>query len=335
MRIEGIRVAVTGGAGFIGSHLVSELLGRGNEVTVIDDFSTGTRQNILDAAHGRPVHIRDADVRDEGALKRAFEGQDIVFHLATHCVRRSLSDPSTNHAVNATGTLNALVAARAEKVRRFVYCSSSEVFGHSDAASKGALLEDDLKRPTTLYGASKLAGEHYTLAFHQTYGLESTVLRPFNAYGPRSHLLGAYGEVIPRFSVRIRAGLPPVVFGDGSQTRDFTFVTDTARALVEGAEKDALLGTTTHLAHGKEVSIHALAEMLLGLLGKTGLGIEHAPARPGDLPRLGASVEKARTHDIVLSIGIEEGLKKYLAWQETQTWDYHLLAHQLKTENWK
>src|SRR5262249_33321733 len=146
-------------------------------------------------------------------------------HLATNCVRLSLVDPLTNHEVNATGTLNTLLAASKQKVSKYVYCSSSEVYGDIAGRTHGHVLSEySAKLPTTVYGASKLVGEHYTLAFHQTHGLPSMIVRPFNTYGPRSHVAGPYGEVIPRFTMMIRAGKQPTIFGDGKQTRDFTYV---------------------------------------------------------------------------------------------------------------
>jgi len=174
MRLENMKIAVTGGAGFIGSHLVDQLVDRKNHVVVFDDLSTGSLKNLEKHQGGATVTVIKDDVRDLAALEQALAGVDIVFHLATNCVRVSLMDPVVNHHVNATGTLNTLIAAKKNGVRRFVYCSSSEVYGNtvnnpSLRTDNGLLAEDSPKLPTTVYGASKLVGEHYTLAFHQTH----------------------------------------------------------------------------------------------------------------------------------------------------------------------
>ncbi len=328
MRMQNLKVAVTGGAGFIGSHL-SDQLAVNNSVVVIDNFATGKKENL---ASSPQIKILEGDVRDTQTLEKAFEGIDVVFHLATHCVRLSLSDPRTNHEVNATGTLNALMAAQKNKVSRFVYCSSSEVYGNTQS---GLLSEDSPKIPTTVYGASKLVGEYYALAFHQTYGLNAMVVRPFNTYGPRSHLFGPYGEVIPRFTMMMRGGEAPVIFGDGKQTRDFTYVEDTARGLIAAGECDGLLGESVNLAHGKEVTVLDLAQTLSR--------IQNIPCqpkfiedRPGDIRRLGANVAKAQ--EIVrftAEVSIEEGLKRYLKWLDTFHYNYKDLVKRLKEKNWE
>jgi len=332
MKINGLKIVVTGGAGFIGSHLVEKLL-NGNtgtkQVTVFDNFSTGKRENLPKNPN---LHIINGDVRNIDSLKTAFRGADLVFHLATHCVRLSLMDPATNHEVNATGTLNTLIAAKETGVKRYLYCSSSEVYGNTQDES--LLNEKSEKNPSTIYGSSKLVGELYALAYHQTHGLPAMVVRPFNAYGPRSHLFGPYGEVIPRFAILAQAGRPPVVFGDGKQTRDFTYVEDTAAALIACAGRDELLGDCINIAHGAEVSVLELASTLCELTGSK-VTPKHIDDRPGDIRRLGADTQKSRS---ILGnyapTAIREGLKHYLGWLNGQKLDYEKLASKLTEKNW-
>lgn len=334
MRMEGLRVLVTGGAGFIGSHVVDHLMERGCSVTVLDDFSTGKRENL--AHHGGKVSVIEADVRSLESLVKASCGVDVVFHLAVRCVRLSLTDPITNHEVNATGTLNALVAASKNQVKRFVYCSSSEVFGSAQGEEGGVLSEDSEMRPTTVYGGSKLAGELYSRAFARTHGLETVIVRPFNAYGPRSQFSGPYGEVIPRFAVMIRAGREPVIFGDGGQTRDFTYVEETAAALVAAGMKDELVGDSVNVARGEEVSVKRLAETLCRLHGRP-CSPRFAGDRPGDIRRLGADVAKCRRllGGAAPSMSLEDGVRRYLQWLDGRELDYAAVASQLTDENWK
>jgi UDP-glucose 4-epimerase len=307
------RVLVTGGAGFIGSHLVDALLATGEQVTVLDDFSTGAAENLAEAEATGRLLIRRGSILDPAAVTAAMAGCSRVFHLAVQCVRRSLGNPGESHEVNATGTLRVLEAARACGVRRFVYCSSSEVYGNT---SDGLLREDTTQcRPVTVYGAAKLAGELYTEAYRQTYGLETIIVRPFNAYGPRAPELGTRAEVIPRFLIRALNGLPPVIFGDGSNGRDFTYVTELAHGLLRAGATDTPAGTAVNIAFGQVISVREVAETLLRAVGRNDLSVvSHAP-RPGDVHRLHADNRRAR--DLLgyqPAIPFEDGIRLYVAW---------------------
>jgi UDP-glucose 4-epimerase len=306
---RGRRVLVTGGAGFIGSHLVDALVARGALVRVLDDFSSGRRENLAQA-EGQ-VGIVEGDVGDEHALDAAVAGVELVLHLATRCVRLSLSDPEGVHRVNSEGTLRVLMAARRHRVERVVYVSSSEVYG---TAVRAPMAEDHPLAPTTIYGATKLAGELYAQAATRSFGLPTLVVRPFNTYGPRAHFTGVYGEVIPRFTVRLLNGRRPVIFGDGRQTRDFTYVSDTVRGILAAAAMPEAGGQVVNIARGEEVTVRRLAELLARAIDPT-LAPEFTEARPGDVHRHWADVTRARTVlGFGAEVGIEVGLARYLDW---------------------
>jgi UDP-glucose 4-epimerase len=306
------RVLVTGGAGFIGSHLVDLLLAAGDAVTVLDDFSTGSADNLTEAAATGRLRLVQGSILDSGAVASAIEQCDRVFHLAVQCVRRSLGAPIANHEVNATGTLHVLEAARATGVKRFVYCSSSEVYG---SVSTGLLDEDTLCRPVTVYGAAKLAGELYADAYYQTYGLPTVIVRPFNAYGPRAHEQGDLAEVIPRFIIRCLNGLPPIIFGDGSNGRDFTYVTEVARGLALAGQSDTLVGSRVNIAFGQMISIQQVASEIVQALGRNDLSIDHIAGRPGDVHVLSADTARARTLlGYRAEIEFKQGVRRYIDW---------------------
>jgi UDP-glucose 4-epimerase len=288
---EGSRALVTGGAGFIGSHLVDRLLRAGCRVAVLDNFRNGTMANLADAERSGRLEVIRGDIADAGTCSAAMAGVEAVFHLACLGVRHSLHDPVENHQVNALGSLNLLQAARKAGIRRFLYVSSSEVYG---AALTFPLTEQTATWPTTVYGASKLAGEHYAAAYHRCYGLPVVRVRPFNNYGPRAHFEGDSGEVIPRFILRALAGEPPVIFGDGSHTRDFLHVRDCAEALVAIAECDALVGDIVNLGYGEEIRIDELARLVLEAVGRPDLQPVFGSERPGDVPRLWVDPAKLR-----------------------------------------
>lgn len=275
---------VTGGAGFIGSHLTDFLTAKGCRVTVLDNFRNGKRENLAEAAKTGLLRVIEGDITNAEACREAMgDGCDAVFHLACLGVRHSLHSPKENHQVNASGTLELLEAARKTGIGRFIYMSTSEVYG---AALAFPLTEQATTWPTTVYGASKLAGEHYSAAYHGCFGLPVIRVRPFNNYGDRAHFHGDTGEVIPRFILRALAGEPPVIFGDGRNTRDFLYVNDCAEGLVTIAECDSLAGDIVNLGYGEETSICDLAGLILEAVGRTDLTPLHDSIRPGDVPRL-------------------------------------------------
>lgn len=323
------KALVTGGAGFIGSALARLLVGSFDGVTVLDDLSSGTPDNI----EGVDVEFQEGSILDEELVERLVAGVDIVFHLACKGVRHSIHDPRENHEVNATGTLVMLEASRQAGVRRFVYTSTSEVYG---TATRAPMDEDHPAYPHTVYGGGKLAGEAYTRAYHRTYGVETVVIRPFNAYGPRSHHEGDSGEVIPKFLVRAMNGLRPVIFGDGSQTRDFTYVDDTAAGIALAGESQAVVGETVNLGSGSEVRIDDLAMAMLKAVGREDLEPMHADPRPGDVLRLIADSTRARRlMGWEPTIGLPEGIRSLLDWHADRGTDWPLSLSQDRERNWE
>lgn len=331
MKLEGRRILVTGAAGFIGSHL-SDRLAAANELLLVDDFSVGSREN-LEAVAVRPgVRVVEADIGDRERMRELVAGVDVVFHLAISCLRSSLNHPVLSHDVNAGGTLSVCMAALEHGVERLVYVSSSEVYGSAETVPMD---ESHPCNPMTVYGASKLAGELYALAYSRTYGLPVSVVRPFNTYGPREPWSGLRAEVIPRFFLLLESGRAPVIYGDGSQTRDFIFVADTVEGLVRAGECDALVGDVANLAHGQEVSIRRVAELLAELCGREDLQPVHAEARPGDVDRHYAATGKARDlFGFEAPIGIEEGLRRTVAWFRQQGIAARAEAAQADAPNW-
>ena len=312
-----MRFLVTGGGGFIGSHLVDRIIGDGHDVVVLDNFASGKKSNLEAAAATGKMRLVEGTILDNDDLNDAMQKVDVVLHLAVECVRKSIGDPVGNHHANATGTLMTLEAARRHKVSRFIYCSSSEVYGNS---SGGALSEDTtVCQPTTVYGASKLVGELYAQAYLRTYGMETAVVRPFNAFGPREHDQGVLAEVIPRFVIRVLNGKAPIVFGDGSNGRDFTYVTDTAEGLYRAALSDTVVGQTINLGWGRMVSVKDVGEEILRQCGRNDLTLEHVAERPGDIHSLIARTEKAADLlDFRPQVDFAAGVHNYVQWFKKQ-----------------
>jgi UDP-glucose 4-epimerase len=332
MSFSGARVLVTGGAGFIGSHLVDRLLQLEAEVVVVDDFSTGHEQNLLGHTGNDRLRIERGDVLDEPLLMRLTQGADYVFHLATRSVRMSLKRPTIVHEVNTTGTLNALKAAATAKVRRFVYCSSSEVYGTAGIVPQP---EEYNFQPETIYGASKLTGEYYAQVFHRAKWLETVVARPHNNYGPREHYRGSAGEVIPRFILWCLAGEPPVIYGDGHQTRDFTFVLETADILATLALHERAAGEVFNICRGQEVSVIGLAEKICRLTGAL-LKPRFLPGRPSDVLRLWGDASKLqRRIGRKPDLSIDEGLVPTIEWFRNHVPLNADVLKSLSPQNWE
>lgn len=332
MELRRKRVVVTGGAGFIGSHLVDVLVAHKNEVVVIDDFSSGSEANLRHHEGNKLLEVARADVRDFPAMEQLLDKADCVFHLATRNVRLSLRHPTVVHDVNVTGTLNVLKAAAAAGVSRFLYCSSSEVNGTADVVP---MPEEYHYRPETIYGASKLAGEYYTQVFHRAGWLKTVIARPHNNYGPREHYEGLKGEVIPRFILWAFGGHSPIIFGDGKQTRDFTYVEETATFLVRLLEADQALGETFNVCRGEEVSISEIARLICEVAGAKVVP-EYRSSRPSDVLRLYGDPSKLR---FVLgnspSMSIREGLERTVEWFRHNVPVTEKLIASLRSENWE
>lgn len=301
---------VTGGAGFIGSHLVHLLASSGYAIRVFDDLSTGVRANLSAIPS---AEIIEGSVTDVASIERAASGCDIVFHLAALAsVTKSVEDPAASHAVCATGTLNVLHAARKGGVKRVVYAGSASAYGGaSDPAGQG---EETPLVALSPYAAAKLAGEYYCQAFAHTYGLETVRLRFFNVFGPRQRADSPYSGVIAIFAAALSAGRAPTVNGDGLQSRDFVYVSDVANALLKAASVPGVSGGVYNVGTGNSVTLLDLIDTLNRILG-TSITAAHGPARIGDIRHSRARIERI-TADLGYSptIAFEEGLRRTLEW---------------------
>lgn len=281
---------VTGGAGFIGSHLVEHLVNApgGHRVTVLDNFSTGKRENL--APWLDRIRVVEGSVTDPNACREAIAGADFVLHQAAlPSVPRSLRDPLASHEANATGTLNVLIAARDAKVRRVVYAASSSAYGNTAELPKR---EDMLARPLSPYAVAKLAGEQYCRAFHASFGVGTVALRYFNVFGPRQDPTSQYAAVIPKFIVCAVSGEAPTIFGDGEQTRDFTYVANVVRANLLACEAPAAaLGEAYNVGCGERVSVNMLWHRIRDMLGAS-VEARYEPTRTGDVRDSLASLDR-------------------------------------------
>jgi nucleoside-diphosphate-sugar epimerase len=297
---------VTGGAGFIGSHLAERLCGDGYRVRVLDNFATGNRENI---AHlSEEIELIEGDVTSYERVHSATRGCDLVFHeAALPSVPRSVQDPLTSHATNVTGTLNVLLAARDEAVRRVVFASSSSVYGPSTELPKH---EGMPAMPIAPYGVAKLAAEGYCRAFFEVYGLETVSLRYFNVFGPRQDPHSEYSAVIPRFITAVLGDRVPVIYGDGEQSRDFTYVENAVEANLLAAEAPDVAGRTFNIACSAAITLNALLEELGEITGRE-VEAERAEARAGDLRHSLADITRAQDElGYEPSVELHEGLAR-------------------------
>ncbi len=299
------KVLVTGGGGFIGSNLVRRLLEHGDQVRVLDNFSTGNRKNLADIVD--EIEVVEGELRSYERVHNATRGVEVVFHQgALPSVPRSVQDPLTTGAVNVEGTLNVLLAARDEGVRRVVYASSSSVYGNTGTLPR---VETHFPDPISPYAVAKLAAERYCVSFARVYGLETITLRYFNVFGPRQDPTSQYAAVVPRFIAAIEAGEPVLIYGDGEQSRDFTYVENVLDANVRAADIPGASGHVINVATGEPRSVNALADTIGDVLGKP-VRKEYLPPRTGDVRDSWADVAEARR---LLGwepqVGLEEGLR--------------------------
>ena len=305
---------VTGGAGFIGSHIVRALLAEGWQVRVLDDFSSGKRENLAGLTPAR-LEVQEGDLRDPLALRAALRGVVVVFHEAAFVsVPASMEDPLTCHEVNDVGTARLLEAARQAGVARVVLASSAAVYGDSTAFP---LREDQPPRPLSPYAATKAANELYARLYTAAFDLPVTALRYFNVYGPRQRPDSPYAAAIPIFARRMLAGQPPTIFGDGGQRRDFVFVGDVAQANLRAAESEAAAGETINICTGHEVTLLELLATLQELIPDAPAPV-FAPPRPGDIYRsVGDPTKAARLLGFRPQTSLREGLAEVVAWMRT------------------
>lgn len=306
--VKNKRVIVTGGAGFIGSHLANELVKRGYHVTILDDLSTGKQENIaalLNSTEHSNANFIKGSITDLPLLQKVFCGADFIFHQAAlPSVPRSVKNPLASHEVNMTGTLNVLLAARDSGVKKVVYASSSSVYGDTPTLPKR---EDMPPNPQSPYAVTKVAGEYYCQVFQEVYGLSAACLRYFNVYGPGQDPNSQYAAVIPRFITSVSQGKAPVIFGDGEQSRDFTFVRDVVEANILAAETEA--SGVFNIGKGEKTSINQLAEIIIEFAGNNVVPTHEEP-RAGDVKHSLADISRARTFGYNPKYSLKEGLRE-------------------------
>src|SRR2546430_5188539 len=312
MSFSGI-VLVTGGAGFIGSHVARALVERGARVRIIDNLSTGYFENVNEIGD---VDFINASINDNDALKRALEGVELVFHQAAiPSVPRSINKPLETHDASVNGTFNLLLAARDRKVRRVIYAASSSAYGDQAESPKRETMRPD---PLSPYAVAKLVGEYYCQVFTRCYGLETISLRYFNVFGPRQDPGSQYSGVISRFILALESGERPVIYGDGEQTRDFTYISNVVDANLRSAQAYEASGKVFNVANGQSVSINEVLETIKKLTGQTEVSAEYFDERPGDVRDSLADLSAAKSVlGYAPTVGLEAGLKLTLDWWKT------------------
>ncbi len=304
-------VLVTGGAGFIGSHIASALLAQGARVRVIDDLSTGHRENLAEI--GGAVDFIQASVTDPEALKKAMEGVELVYHQAAiPSVPRSVNNPRETHEACVNGTFNVLTQALESGVRRVVYAASSSAYGDQPVSPK---VETMSPAPLSPYAAAKLVGEYYCQVFAQVYGLETVCLRYFNIFGPRQDPSSQYSGVISRFISVLMSGAQPLIYGDGEQSRDFTYVGNAVDANMLAAESGPAVGQVINVANGAAITLNQLLAVLKELTARPDAQAIYEPARTGDVRHSLADITRARELlGYAPQVELPEGLEKTIAW---------------------
>ena len=309
------RILVTGGAGFIGSHLVDQLLKQSFEVVILDNFSSGRLENIAQALNSKNCHLIKGDIRDFALVKQAMTGVDAVFHeAALTSMAQSIEDPILASDVNVMGTLNLLKAALDSGVKRFIFASSAAVYGESLRAEK---VETAATNPSSPYGVSKLAVEKYLRVFFETNGLETVSLRCFNVYGPRqtSDLNGQYGGVITIFLSRLLNNLSPIIYGDGEQTRDFVYVQDVVQANMCALNCNNANGDVFNVGSGNRTSVNQVAERLKSVLNRSDIPNIYKEPRAGDVKHCYAKISKAAKRlKWTPQCSFEEGIRALADW---------------------
>jgi len=304
---------ITGGAGFIGSNLVEELLNRGEKVTVLDNFSTGHRENLKPFIND--LELVEGDIRSLSTVYRAVDGVDYVLHQAAlPSVQRSVEDPMTTNEVNITGTLNVLIASRDRNVKRVVFASSSSVYGNNNVLPK----QEDMKPdPLSPYAAAKLTGEKYCKIFAEVYGLSTVVLRYFNVFGPRQDPTSQYSAVIPKFIYLMKNNKVPTIFGDGEQSRDFTFIKNVVHANLLACKSSDLIHEIFNCACQEQISVNQLVHYLNEIL-ETDIKPNYDKPRSGEVKHSLADVSKARRLlNFYPEVNVKQGLNKTVAWFTT------------------
>jgi UDP-glucose 4-epimerase len=328
------RIVLTGGAGFLGSHVAQLLIENNNHVVVLDDFSNGKSLHLKPLADHPRLEVIRGDVTDIEDVQKAFAGCQIVIHLAVLCLRQSIKDPQRVNEVIVKGTLNCLEVARRNQVEVFLNCSSSEVYG---TANSIPMNEEHPLHPETPYASAKVAQDMYVYSYGRTYGLPWTTIRPFNMYGPNSHWQGHRGELIPKMIVRAMNQKPLVVFGDGSQTRDFTYVRDAAKAVVAIAAAPASRNTSINFCSGSETSIRQIAELICNFFNlDSNRFIQYQPARPGDVQRhFGDNSRFKKLIGFVPETSLAEGIRQTVTWFQSLPFSPAEMIRQEEVRNWE